>query len=47
MFDDVKPADVTGADVLVLDIMNQQMLDRFNTTHKIDLIASVRAQRDR
>ena len=30
VFDDAKPADVTGADVLVLDIMNQQMLDRFN-----------------
>jgi cobaltochelatase CobN len=43
LFDDVKPADVTAADVLVLDVMNQQMLDRFNTTHKVDLIASVRA----
>ena len=32
-----------AADVLVLDIMNQQMLDRFNATHKIDLIARVRA----
>src|SRR4051812_22441974 len=37
VFDDVKPADLTAADVLVLDIMNQQMLDRFNATHKIDV----------
>ena len=26
LFDEVKPAELTGADVLVLDIMNQQML---------------------
>ncbi|MEO8256290.1 MAG: cobaltochelatase subunit CobN [Acidobacteriota bacterium] len=43
VFDDVAPADLTGANLLVLDIMNQQMLDRYNTTHKIDLLASVRA----
>ncbi len=43
VFDDVKPAEMMAADVLVLDIMNQQLLDRFNTTHKIDLISRVRA----
>jgi cobaltochelatase CobN len=43
VFDEVKPADMMAADVLVLDVMNQQMLDRFNTTHKIDLISRVRA----
>jgi cobaltochelatase CobN len=42
VFDDVKPADLTGADVLVLDIMNQQMLDRFNTAQHVDVIAAVR-----
>jgi cobaltochelatase CobN len=42
VFDDVKAGDLTGADVLVLDIMNQQLLDRFNAAHKIDLIESVR-----
>ena len=31
-----------SADVLVLDIMNQQMLDRFNAEHDTDLIADVR-----
>ena len=43
VFDDVKPADMMAADVLVLDVMNQQMLDRFNTTHKVDLISRVHA----
>jgi cobaltochelatase CobN len=42
VFEDVKPADMTAADVLVLDIMNQQMLDRFNAKHKIDLLGEVR-----
>jgi cobaltochelatase CobN len=42
VFDAARPADVTGADVLVLDIMNQQMLDRFNAAHKTDAIAAVR-----
>ena len=42
MLADVKIADVTGAQVLVLDIMNQQMLERFNAEKKLDLIAAVR-----
>src|SRR5690606_23419814 len=33
--------DVAGADVLIVDMMNQQMLDRFNTDHGIDLIRDV------
>ena len=41
LFEDVKPADLTGVDVLMLDIMNQQMLDRFNKAHHVDVIASV------
>ncbi len=43
VFDDVKPADLTRADVLLLDVMNQQMLDRFNEKHKVDLIQAVRS----
>ena len=39
---DVKLDEVKKTDVLLLDTMNQQMLDRFNTEHKIDLIAMVR-----
>jgi cobaltochelatase CobN len=42
VFEDAKASDFTTANVLVLDIMNQQMLDRFNAKHKVDLIASVR-----
>jgi cobaltochelatase CobN len=42
VFEDTKPFELTGADVLVLDIMNQQLLDRFNAAHKTDLIAAVR-----
>jgi cobaltochelatase CobN len=42
MFDEVEPAELTSADVLMLDIMNQQMLDRYNAKHKVDLIAAVR-----
>ena len=41
MFDDVTAADMTGTDVLVFDVMNQQMLDRFNATHDVDLIGAV------
>ena len=41
MFDAVAPEEITGADVLVFDIMNQEMLDRFNTTHDVDLLADV------
>ena len=43
VFDDVDATDVTRADVLVMDIMNQQMLDRFNEKHKVDLIKSIRS----
>lgn len=44
MFDDVTPEEITGADVLVFDIMNQQILDRFNTTHGVNVIGDVAAQ---
>ena len=42
MFDDVKPADLAAANALVFDVMNEQMLQRFNTTHKYNVIAGVR-----
>ena len=38
---DTPPADLTSADVLVLDTMNEQMLAKFNTDNKTDLIADV------
>ena len=41
IFEDVRPIDLTSADVLVLDIMNLEMLDRYNDTYGIDLIESV------
>ncbi len=41
VFDDVDVDAVQNADVLVLDIMNQQMLERFNETHGIDLIKRI------
>jgi len=44
MFDDVKANDMASADVLVFDQMNEQMLQRFNTKNKFDLIAGVRQQ---
>ncbi|HJZ76814.1 MAG TPA: cobaltochelatase subunit CobN [Vicinamibacterales bacterium] len=42
VFDATAPADASSADVLVLDVMNQQLLDRFNAAHKTDLIAAIR-----
>ena len=41
LFEDVDPAELTDSDVLVFDIMNQPMLERFNTTHDVNLIAEV------
>ena len=42
---DVVVGDLSRASVLMLDTMNQQMLDRFNAQHKLDLIAAVRQRR--
>ena len=44
MFDDVDAERITSSDVLVLDTMNQQMLERFDAEHDIDLIDAVREQ---
>jgi len=44
MFDEVKANDIASADALVFDQMNEQMLQRFNTKNKFDLIAGVRKQ---
>jgi cobaltochelatase CobN len=40
-FNDVTAEELTGSDVLVLDIMNQQMLDRFNEARSVDVIERV------
>jgi len=41
LFDDVDPSALLETDVLVFDVMNQQMLERFNTTHDVDLIERI------
>ena len=41
MFADVDAAAIESSDVLVLDVMNQQMVDRFNTEYDTDLIARI------
>ncbi len=46
VFDEVDVEAVVNADVLVLDIMNQQMLDRFNEKHGTDLIKGISAGGD-
>jgi len=43
-FDDADPAALTSSDVLVLDMMNQAILDRFNKIHSIDLIETIAKQ---
>ena len=40
-FDDPSSKDIADVDVLVFDIMNQQMLERFDERHKTDLLAGV------
>src|SRR5690606_8244600 len=40
-FEDVPAEALLGSDVLVFDVMNQQLVDRFNTEHSADLLASV------
>ncbi|MFT3722223.1 MAG: cobaltochelatase subunit CobN [Hyphomonadaceae bacterium] len=40
-FDDVKAAELENSDVLVFDTMNEQMLWRFNTEHKTDLLKDI------
>ncbi len=42
VFNDVDAKELTNADVLVFDTMNQGMLERFNTEHKVDLVQAVR-----
>jgi cobaltochelatase CobN len=40
-FDKTDPATLENSDVLVLDMMNQPMLDRFNTAHSTNLVSDV------
>jgi cobaltochelatase CobN len=42
VLDDTKPADLTASNVLVLDMMNQQLLERFNAKFNVDLIGSIK-----
>ena len=41
IYDDVQPGDLAAADVLVYDVMNEQMLERYNDEHGVDLMASI------
>ena len=41
MFDDVEAEEIAASNVVVLDTMNQQMLERFNAEHDIDLVGAV------
>ena len=41
---DVKVDEISRANVLVMDTMNQQMLERFNAANNIDLIGAVRGR---
>jgi cobaltochelatase CobN len=42
VYEDAKAADLSSSDVMVLDTMNQQMLDRFNAEKKTDLIKAIK-----
>ena len=44
LFDDIDAGAMLETDVLVFDVMNQQMLERFNTTHRVDLIDRISGQ---
>jgi cobaltochelatase CobN len=43
-FDEVPADELKQSDVLVFDVMNQQMLDRFDSENSTDLIASVKSK---
>jgi cobaltochelatase CobN len=42
MLPDLKVEELTGANVLVFDMMNEQMLGRLNTERKVDVIGAVK-----
>jgi cobaltochelatase CobN len=44
LLEDVDAEQVASADVLVFDTMNQQMLERFDAEHDVDLLARVAAK---
>jgi len=44
VFDDADPEELGATTVLVLDTMNQEMLERFNSEHDVDLIQQVNEQ---
>ncbi len=43
-FDETRPDAITQADVLVYDVMNEQMMRRFDDAHGVQTIAAVRAR---
>ncbi|BAV65916.1 cobaltochelatase subunit CobN [Sphingobium cloacae] len=43
-FDETDPARIAASDVLVYDVMNEQLLRRFDSEKKTDLIATVKAR---
>ncbi|HTQ99053.1 MAG TPA: cobaltochelatase subunit CobN, partial [Candidatus Acidoferrum sp.] len=43
-FDSADPAKLQGSNVMVLDMMNQNMLDRYNKAHDTDLIRDIAAK---
>lgn len=40
-YEQVKAADLLTSDVLVLDVMNEQMLQKFNTQHSVDVVRDI------
>jgi cobaltochelatase CobN len=42
LYDSVTPEELTSANVLVFDMMNEQMLERFDKQHGVDLIGTIR-----
>lgn len=44
LYDGTEASELTSANVLVLDIMNEQMLERFDSEHNVGLIESARGR---
>lgn len=44
LIDSVSASSVTASDVLVLDMMNQQLMETYNSQHGIELIRDIAAQ---
>ncbi|MEJ2411160.1 MAG: cobaltochelatase subunit CobN, partial [Novosphingobium sp.] len=42
-FDETAPSRIGGSDVLVYDVMNEQLMRRYDTEKKVDLVAAIKA----